>query len=69
MKDNSGFIALYRKFQDNFLWKERRIFSRAEAWLDILMEARWKSEPEQVLIGNKTLYCNYAECLYSLDEA
>ncbi len=63
----SGFINLHRKIQDNFLWKERRVFSRAEAWIDILMEVRWQTEPGEVVIGTKTLTINQAECLYSLE--
>jgi hypothetical protein len=53
--------------QDNFLWTEKREFSRAEAWIDILWEVRWSPEPETVLLGNKVLVCNYAESLKSLD--
>ena len=62
-----GYIALYRKIQDNFLWKERREFSKAEAWIDILMEVRWSQEPESVVIGNTVLTCHYAESLKSLE--
>lgn len=67
MKENFGFLGIARKFQDHFLWKERRVFSSAEAWIDILFEVRWKKEPSEVLIGRTILYCNYSECLYSLD--
>jgi len=62
-----GYIALYRKIQDNFLWEEKRVFSKAEAWIDILMEARWKEEPKEIVIKNKRLVCNYGQCLYSLE--
>jgi hypothetical protein len=46
---------------------ERREFSKAEAWIDILMEARSKEEPATVIIGNQVLVCNYAETLCSLE--
>ncbi len=32
-----GWIRLYRSMLDNDLWRERRVFSRAEAWLDLLL--------------------------------
>jgi len=60
-----GYIMLYRSFQDSAFWEERRIFSRAEAWLDILMEARWREEPKEVQIKNITLLCHRGEVLYS----
>ena len=62
-----GYFAIYRKFQDNFLWKERRVFSRAETWIDILMNVQHKETPKKVIIGNMVLYCNYAESLKSLE--
>ena len=65
MSDDVGYIGLYRKLRRNFLWKERRVFSRAEAWIDILLEVRWKDEPEDVLIGNKVFQCGYAQSLNS----
>jgi hypothetical protein len=34
-----GYIKLWRKFRDNPLWKEKRTFSRAEAFLDLLLSA------------------------------
>ncbi len=62
-----GYIALYRKMQDNILWTERREFSKAEAWIDILWSVRWSPEPETVLLGGKMLTCEYAQSLKSLD--
>lgn len=37
-----GWIRLYRSMLDNFLWKEERIFSKAEAWLDILLRTNFE---------------------------
>lgn len=65
--EDSGFILLHRKLQDNFLWKERRVFSKAEAWIDILMEVRWKPEPEDVVIGTVILQCHRGESLKSME--
>lgn len=64
---NRGYIALWRKIQDSQIWQERRKFSKAEAWIDILMNVRWSNEPEQVIIGNRILTCGYGESLRSLD--
>jgi len=34
-----GWIKLHRKICSHWLWREQRKFSRAEAWLDLLMQA------------------------------
>lgn len=62
---NKGYIGLYRKFQNHKFWEEKRVFSKAEAWIDILWEAQYKKEPQQILLGMKLLTCNYGECLKS----
>lgn len=62
-----GAIFLHRKLRENFLWMEPRVFSRAEAWIDLLMEVRWKDEPEEVVIKNVVMQCGYGESLKSLD--
>lgn len=64
---NDGWIKLHRKIQSNELWKERREFSKAEAWIDILMEAQHSPEPQKVALGMSILYCNRGECLKSLE--
>jgi len=61
-----GYIRLWRKIQENFLWKEHREFSKAEAWIDILMEVRHDPKPTEIAIGMKVLICNQGESLYSL---
>jgi hypothetical protein len=65
--DDTGWIKLHRKIQLNPLWTERRRFSRAEAWIDILMEARHDPEPAKILIGNQIIECKRGECIKSLD--
>ena len=37
-----GYIKLWRKICDSPFWKEKRTFSRAEAWIDMLMLANHK---------------------------
>ncbi len=60
-----GYIAVWRKIQDHEFFREKRVFSKFEAWLDLLMEAQHNEEPQQVMIGMQVLYCNYGETLKS----
>lgn len=41
-----GYIRLSRKFFENSLWTEPRVYSRAEAWLDLIQMARFESTTE-----------------------
>lgn len=63
---SDGYIKLFRKFMDNPIWRESREFSKAEAWIDIIFEARYAEDPDTVIIGEKTLACNRGESLNSL---
>ncbi len=60
-----GYIKLYRKIQDTKIWREKRVFSKAEAWIDILMEVQWNPEPQEVILGMTVLKCNRGESLKS----
>ncbi len=66
MIDKRGYIAIWRKIQDHPFYKEKRIFSKYEAWIDILMEAQHNKEPQEVCLGMNVLECQYAECLKSV---
>ena len=46
----SGFITISRRLFKNDLWTERREFSRAEAWLDLIRRANWQDGT--MLVGN-----------------
>ena len=61
-----GYLALYRKIQDHPFYKEARIFSKYEAWIDILMEVQHSTEPKDVIIGMTCHICNYGESLKSV---
>lgn len=37
----SGYIKLSRKYFAHFLWNEKRTFSKAEAWLDLIQQVRF----------------------------
>lgn len=46
-----GYIKLYRKIQDNPLYKEPRRFNRNEAWIDLLLMANHK--PNEIIVDFK----------------
>lgn len=41
-----GYISISRRLFDNPLWKEARVFSRVEAWLDLIQLARFDNSNE-----------------------
>jgi hypothetical protein len=43
-----GFLPLNRRFFRNFLWMEERVFSRAEAWIDLVQTSAY--EPQKKLV-------------------
>lgn len=60
-----GYIKLWRKIQDNKFWNERRKFSKAEAWIDLLMEARHDIDPLEVGFGMTSVVCHRGQCVKS----
>jgi hypothetical protein len=66
MSNAGGWIKLHRKILNSAFWVERREFSRAEAWIDLLLEARHNEEPAQVLIGNVSIECKRGQTVRSL---
>jgi hypothetical protein len=63
---SKGWISLHRQFQDHWLWGEPRKYSKAEAWLDILMTAN-HADGKFVYRG-KLFICHRGELLRSLDK-
>jgi hypothetical protein len=43
---DKGYIKLNRKFFQNFLWNEPRVYSRAEAWIDLIQLSRFEDTNE-----------------------
>ncbi len=43
-----AYIQLDRKYFNNFLWNEERVYSKAEAWLDLIQMARFEASTEFV---------------------
>ncbi len=64
----AGYIGVSRRFFGNFLWTEKRVFSRAEAWLDLLAEAWYGDEPGKEFACGRAFTVNRGEVLRSLDE-
>ncbi len=60
-----GYILLYRSVMDNDFYKERREFSKFEAWLDILFGVNHTDS--RCLIGSTFFECKRGQALYSLD--
>ena len=50
---NKGWISIHRKMQDHWLWKEKRQFSKLEAWFDILFMANHKDN--KFILGNELM--------------
>ena len=61
-----GYFAVWRKIQDHPFYKEKRVFSKYEAWLDLLMNAQHQREPKQVCLGMTVLTQHYGETLRSI---
>ena len=46
---NGNFIPLSRRFFEHTLWTEKRTFSRAEAWLDLMQTAAFAPHKKMIL--------------------
>lgn len=62
--DKSGFVLLWRKFQDHEFWKEQREFSRWEAWEDLFVSANHEDKP--MIIKNQIIECRRGQTARSL---
>lgn len=59
-----GYIKLFRKIQDHWLWKDKP-FTKGQAWIDILMECNHTEQ--KVNIKNQIITCGIGESLNSLE--
>lgn len=64
---NGGFVAIFRKIRDNFLWEPSRERTRFEAWIDLTMETQHSFELQPVHLKGRLLYCRRGQSLKSLD--
>lgn len=65
METGGGYIKLFRKAQENFLYRENRPHTRREAWEDILLMVNHTEK--EVLIGNEKFLVKRGQSLRSLD--
>lgn len=62
-----AFIKIDRKFFEGQFWEQERIFSYAEAWIDLIQLARYQEKPEKRLLKNgRTITINRGELHASL---
>ncbi len=66
MSDEKGYLKLYRKFFDNFLWQEKREYSKAEAWIDLLVSARYKDGTQKQMIDGKVVIWERGQLIASM---
>ncbi len=59
---NNGYIKLYRKIKDHWIYQNSQYLS---AWLDILLNVNWSDQ--RVLIGGQILECKRGQSLMSLE--
>jgi len=58
-----GYIKLWRKIQENPLYKERRRFNRNEAWIDLLLLANHKAV--EITFGLRKIFLKAGDILSS----
>jgi hypothetical protein len=64
MAYNEGWIKLHRSVRDSVLWKKP--LSRMDAWIDLIMTARWLDKPSTVLVGaTQRISCERGELITS----
>ena len=51
--NEKGYLMLSRKFFSHKLWREARVFSECEAWLDLLQSARFEATEEGEKYGTE----------------
>ena len=66
LNKHEGYILLFRRFLENELWTEKRKFSRAEAWIDLLFMARYGKEPEEIIDRGEVIKIDFGEILTSV---
>ena len=65
MAEQLGYISLHRQIKENWMWTEKREFSKLEAWLDILLSVNHSDA--EVVIKFKVYKVKRGESIKSLD--
>lgn len=61
-----GYIPISRKFFEHPFWTQKRVFSYAEAWIDLIRLARYEDEPIRMIIHNRDVVIHHGELPISL---
>lgn len=60
-----GYLGVFRKFFDHEFWKEKRQYSKAEAWIDLMQCARYGEKPENLLDKRGAYILEYGDVYIS----
>ncbi len=63
MEDHGGWIKLWRKIQSHEFYREKRKFSKYEAWIDMLCWAN--HEDNKFILGNEIVECSRGQFVTS----
>ncbi len=66
MENFSNYLPVNRKLFAHALWNEERSFSKCEAWLWLMAQARFEHTPGTMVIGQKLVRWNRGEVVASL---
>jgi len=61
VEDRPGYIPIFRKFFDHYLWEEDREYSKAEAWIDCIQMARYKKSEKKKLVAGNLITWGYGQ--------
>ncbi|MCK5611796.1 hypothetical protein KAR91_58545 [Candidatus Pacearchaeota archaeon] len=62
-----GYLGIFRKFfNEHEFWKEKRKYSKAEAWIDLMQSARYGEEPETLFDKRGSYILEYGDVYISL---
>jgi len=62
----NGFIPISRKLFEHAFWQEKRKYSYAEAWIDLVRMARFEEDSKKVLIDGRMIEIKRGEVPVSL---
>lgn len=61
-----GWISIYRKLRDSWIWKLNEPFDKRSAWIDLLLRANHKKA--QIEIAGSILEVDAGELVTSMDQ-
>lgn len=61
---DKGWISIHRKMQNHWLWEEKRVYSKAEAWIDLLLSVNHTEA--KVLIKSCVYHVKRGQTIMSL---